>query len=131
MTIQKFSFLFFLLLSATFASCDDARTAGEQLDNATEDVSDEFRTETEELNAELRNARRSIDQRLDALENDLENASDDARAEINETMRELRDYGNDIDDRMDKIGKDANNGWQAFKQETQATLRKIEAEIEN
>lgn len=129
MTFNKFSFLLIFFLSFAVFSCEDGRTAEEAIDDASEEMADDIRTETEELSAELTEARRSIDKRLEALENDLDSAGADARQEIQESIRELRDYGNDIDNRMDKLGRDVKNGWAEFKRETKSTLQKVEAEI--
>lgn len=130
MTFRTCSFLLLFFFSITFYSCEDGRSAEEAVEDATEEMVSDARTETEALNAELVEARNAIDARIALLSQDLDEAGDDAREEIQESIRELKDYGSDIDNRMDEIGRDINSGWDEFKRETKSTLKKIEAEID-
>lgn len=130
MTYPKYFLIILFAAFAFLAACDDGSPVSNEMDEATDEVAEEYRTESEEIGTELREARAAIDARLAVLERDLKDANAEAQDEIQENIRELKDYGNDVDDQIDKLGKDLKTGWKAFKQETKSTLEAVEAEVE-
>lgn len=111
-------------------SCGNNQSTAEKVEQASEEVADAFRTEREELMADLKEARKDINSQFAALEKDLENASDDAKLELRKQMSDLEAWGKKVDQQMDDLGKDLSNGWEAFKSDVQTTLKEIDENLE-
>ena len=114
-----------------FTACDNNRSAEEQVEDAGEEISDAFRTESEELRADLKEIGDDIDTRIAELKADMENAGEDAQAEMQEEIDQLEAWGNEIDGRMDRLGENIADGWENFKSDTKQTMENINRELED
>lgn len=119
------------LLTFGSMACNNTNSTAEKVEEAGEEVADVFRTEREELVADLKEAREDINARMAKVEKDLENASDDAKLELQEQMKQLNAWGKKVDQQMDDLGKDLANGWEAFKNDVQSTLKEIDENLED
>lgn len=118
------------LLSLTFTSCNNNDTTSEKVEEAAEDFADAFRTEREEMMADLKEARENINERIAKMESNLENASDEAKTEMEEQLKQLNEWGSEVDDKIDNLGKDLSSGWEAFKTDVKQTLQEIDKELD-
>lgn len=118
----------FLTLAMIFSlglftySCAEGSQADRDMDEVQQEVSQgmqnlgaEIREESNEFEAEFKEARMNISKRMEEIERDMEDASAEARAEMQEEYNELKAWGSDIDDRMDRVGNNMESGWENFK----------------
>lgn len=119
------------LLALVSVSCNNNKSTAEKVEQASEEVADVFRTEREELVADLKEARADINAQLAIVEKNLENASADAKLELQEQMKQLDAWGKKVDQQMNDLGKDLANGWEAFKSDVQSTLKEIDENLED
>lgn len=126
--------LFALLLSFGLAACgsesnDTMDDAEDSVENAANDFADNFRSDKEEMRAEIDRAREEVNEEIEELESNLENASEDARAEIQKEIDELEAWSNDLDQKFQNLGNVAKDGWNDFKTNVNSTLEEIDREL--
>lgn len=131
-----FPALVLLLSFGMFVSCDNNTTteekmeeAADDLDDAGNEIADAFRTESQELKADLKNMRAAIDERIKKLNDNMADASAEAKADMADEVERLESWGQDIDNRMNKIGDSVSDGWQEFKADTRQALDKIDKQM--
>ncbi len=135
MKMQSIAKLFFLLaLAFSITACDGdgndrMENTEEAMEDATNDVADAFRSDQEELEAELEQSRREVNEEIEELEANLENASADAKAEMEEELAELRTWSSELDQKLQKLGSVAQDGWNDFKGDVNTTLEEIDREL--
>ena len=148
MKIRTLSLALLLSMGGLFYSCAEGSPADNAADevemeteNALQNMGAEVREESNEFERDFREARMSIDNRMEAIEADMENAGDEAKAEMEEEYAELEGYRDDLDRRMERVGAnwesgwndfegDVERGWMDFKRESDELLTNIERSLD-
>lgn len=107
-------------------SCDNNQSASEQVEEAGDDMADAFRTEREELQADLREARNNINNKLAELRGELSTASEETKEDINDQIDKLEKWGDSLDKDMDRVSNSVQNGWETLKGNVRKTLDEIQ-----
>lgn len=128
------NFLILLTFSFGLLACEsDGEKAMEStedaVENAANDIADAFRSDKEEMKAEIKRAREDVNEEIQELESDLKAASGDAKVEIQNEINQLKSWSSDLEDKMKNLGSIAKEGWNDFKTNVNGTLEKVDQEI--
>ncbi len=131
--MKTLKFLILLISIPLMFSCGNnsgAEQAKDDVDEATEEVADVFRSEQEELQADLRDAKQEVGQELEDLRGQLANASGEAQANIEKEIEQLEAWSQDLDQKMQKLGETTQDNWAQFKTDVEKTLSEIEQKVD-
>lgn len=133
-------FSFAILSLLTFAACNNAsRTEAAQdkveaeqgdLQEAREELSEEYQKEQVEIQTEIREAQNSIDKRLVELRTELNDAKPEAKEEINQRISRLQVKRDQLVERLDRADNATNAEWEAFKMDVRTTLNDLKEDLD-
>ena len=120
--------IFAFLSLVSFSTCDTSSRVGEDsaIENAAEDVADIFRSEQAEVQADLEEIQREIDEKTESLETDLENADESTRAEINQQIDQLETWDDEVGNWLEDLGDQTEDTWQSFKTDVDQFFGEVE-----
>ena len=111
----------------TLTSCNNKKS---DIDQTAEEIADAFRSEQEELKADLKEIRKKINNQAEELREDLKTANAEAKEEIQKQLDKLENWGQKVDKTLKDMGQSIEVGWDQFKQDAQTILNDIKREFQ-
>ena len=131
----KWKFLTLLVFSMiVFAACGEktkSEKAKDKIENTAEEVGDLFRTEQEELEHDLNDARKNVEEKLEELKNSLANATDETKKGINRQINTLESHLKTLGNDIEQVGDQVADNWKNFKTDVKNRLNKIDKELDD
>ena len=127
-TLNFWILAFAIFSMASFTSCNNnsqADKAVEDVEDASEEFADLFRTEKEELQADIKDMQREISQKAEDLKMQLNTASGEAAEEINQKINQLDAWNKELGQELDRLGNAAESNWQEVKAGIQKSMNDI------
>ncbi|MEQ8706456.1 MAG: hypothetical protein RIC19_21165 [Phaeodactylibacter sp.] len=122
-------FLGFGLLACGSDSNDAMENTEDAVEDTANEIADVFRSDKEEMKAEIDRTREEVNEEIEELQGDLENASESAKAEIQKEIDQLKAWSSDLDQKIQNLGNVAQDSWKDFKTNVNSTLEKIDQEL--
>ena len=136
MLLPKNSIFFICIILATsiisLSSCKPSSNtsyAEETLEEAGEDFADLFRSEQEELTADLRDLKDDLASRAAEIERSIENDSDDSGKNLYEKRSELEKYEKKVDQAIYDAEHAVEENWEKTKSDINQVISDINQEF--
>lgn len=128
--VSLFSFTACNNTSGTQAAQEEVREEQKDVQEAREEVTEEYQKESTELREDIRDAQNKVDKRLTELRAKLNDASADAKIEINQQIERLETKRVQLAADLDRAGENMASGWETFKTNVRKTLEDVEEDID-
>lgn len=122
---------FALLMTLFVFSACESNNAEDKIEEIGEDISDIFRTEQEELDADLRDLREDIGVRISEINEEIESAGEDAQSELQEQLDKLNTWASQVDESIEATGNALEKDWEEFKNKMSRSINQIKEDLDD
>ncbi len=113
------------LLFPLFTACDNSSSSGEKLERASELVADAFRSEKEEMIADLENTQQDIEDEMMKLQEEMKESSLETGEALQERMTLLNDWKEEIEADLKMLQDATESEWKEVKVEIMNSMDTI------
>jgi len=110
------------LLLPLFTGCNNSGSSGEKLERASELVADAFRSEREEMMADLEDAKQDIEDEMMKLQEKMKESSLETGEVLQERMAILNDWKEEVDADLQMLQNASENEWKEVKVEIKNSM---------
>jgi DNA anti-recombination protein RmuC len=118
------------LLFPLFSACDNSSSSGEKLERASELVADAFRSEKEEMIADLENTQQDIEDEMTKLQEEMKESSLETGEVLQKRMAMLNDWKEEVEADIKMLQEATENEWKEVKVDIMNSMDTINQKLD-